>query len=111
VSDSRTVSEIFGLGDLRGRIRTIRQLCRESGALMVEARDALAATAFDIDEARQLLKERGQWETLETRQAELTEHIDDLEYHKRDLAKWFEEGIADADQQIAKLGEELSNLS
>jgi DNA-binding transcriptional MerR regulator len=63
---------------------------------------------FDIEEARRLLKERGQ-ETPETREVRLAEYIEGLEEHKRFLREQFEEQMAGLDRSIAEAKKKLTS--
>jgi translation elongation factor EF-Ts len=59
---------------LQLRIQAIKRLRDENGASLKDAKVALEDADFDIEEARRLLKERGQ-ETPKTREVRITEYI------------------------------------
>ena len=104
MTEGKTVSEIFGLGNPMA----IKRLKDESGASLKDAQVALKDANFDIEEARRLLKERGQ-ETPKTREVWLTEHIEGLEEHKRFIREQYEKDMADVDRSIAKAKKKLAS--
>jgi hypothetical protein len=104
MSEDKTVSEIFGLGNPMA----IKRLKDESGASLKDTQVALKDANFDIEEARRLLKERGQ-ETPKTREVRITEYIETLEEHKRFIRERHEEEMADLDRSIAKAKKKLAS--
>jgi DNA-binding transcriptional MerR regulator len=94
MTEDKTMSEIAGIGN---PIQALKRLRDENGASLKDAKAALEDADFDIEEARRLLRERGQ-ETPKTREVRITEHIEYLEEHKRFLRQQFEEEMADLDR-------------
>jgi translation elongation factor EF-Ts len=90
------------------RIPDIKRLRDENGASLKDAKAALKDADFDIEEARRLLKERGQ-ETPETREVRLAEYIEGLEEYKRSLQEQFEEQIAELDRSIEEAKKKLTS--
>ena len=110
MSDEKTLGEIYG-----SWLIAAKELFKESRAATIkEAVQAMKDANYDKEQARQLLKERGQWETPETRKAKIVERIADREEYKRGLRNaieaTIEQWIARADREIARLKEELNNL-
>ena len=107
MTEGKTLAEIFGLGD---PIKAIRQLMDESGASMQDARAALKDADFDVEVALQLLKDRGQWETPESRKVQIAQHIEFLEEHKQSLPEGFEEEMAVTDKMIRRARKTLQTI-
>src|SRR5215208_6741533 len=107
MTDGKTVSEILGFGN---RIGAIRRLKDESGASLQDTKAALEDADFDVEVALQLLKDRGQWETPESRKVQIAEHIEFLEEHKQFLRERFEEEIAFADREIGRARKTLQTI-
>jgi DNA-binding transcriptional MerR regulator len=107
MTEGKTLAEIFGLGS---PIKAIKQLMDESGASLQDARAALKDADFDVEVALQLLKDRGQWETPESRKVQIAQHIQFLEEHKQSLRERCEEDIAFADQLIRKARKTLQTI-
>jgi DNA-binding transcriptional MerR regulator len=107
MTERKPLTEIFGLGN---PIRAIKQLRDESGASLRDAQAALKDAAFDLEEARRLLKERGQSETPESRKVQITQEIKDLEEHKRFLRERFEEEMAFMDRSIMRARKKLQSI-
>jgi translation elongation factor EF-Ts len=107
MTQGRTLAEIFGLGS---RIKAIKQLRDESGASVHDAQAALKDADFDVEVALQLLKDRGQWKTPESRKVQIAQHIQFLEEHKQSLRERCEEDIAFADQLIRKARKTLQTI-
>ena len=105
-----TISEAFGLGNMGDKLAAMRRLRDESGASILEAKDALIETGFDMEAARRLLKRRGLWETPQTRRAKLVRWIEDAEEYKRISRAQFEQDMARVDRQIEDMKEELASL-
>jgi hypothetical protein len=82
----------------------------ESGASLQDARAALKDADFDVEVALQLLKDRGQWETPESRKVQIAEHIEFLEEHKQSLRERFEEDLAFVDQMIRRARKTLQTI-
>jgi translation elongation factor EF-Ts len=111
MSDGRTVSEIFGHGDIWDRMKAMQQLSEESGASLDHVKDAFIEAHHDMNETRCLLRERGLWETPEARKAKLIKWIEEAKEAKRWWLEQYEQQMAQADRCIAELKEELRNLS
>jgi DNA-binding transcriptional MerR regulator len=107
MTEGKTLAEIFGLGS---PIKAIKQLMDESGASLRDARAALEDADFDVEVAVQLLKDRGQWETPESRKVQIAEHIEFLEEHKQSLRERFEEDMAFADRMIRRARKTLQSI-
>ena len=107
MTKGKTVSEIFGTGN---PMQAIKRLRDESGASPKDAQVALKDANFNVDEARRLLKERGQCETPENLKVQIIQEINDLEEHKRFLRERFEEDIAFADRSIIRARKKLRSI-
>jgi DNA-binding transcriptional MerR regulator len=107
MTEGKTLAEIFGLGS---PIKAIKQLRDESGASLQDARAALKDADFDVELALQLLKDRGQWETPESRKVQIAQHLEFLEEHKQSLRERFEEEMAFADREIGRARKTLQTI-
>jgi hypothetical protein len=107
MTEGKTVSEILGFGN---RIEAIRRLKDESGASLQDTKAALEDADFDVEVALQLLKDRGQWETPESRKVQIVQHIEFLEEHKQTLPERFEEEMAVTDLMIRRARKTLQTI-
>ena len=106
-----TISEAFGLGNMRDKLAAMRRLSKESRASILEAKDALEETGFEMEAARRLLKRRGLWEkTPQTPRAKLVSRIEAAEGYKRFRRAQFDQDMARVDRQIEDMKEELASL-
>jgi DNA-binding transcriptional MerR regulator len=102
--DNRTLGEIFGAKTMK-----MKRLRNETRATMTEVKAALEDADFDIEEARELLRQRDQIEMPEKRRVQRVKMIEDLKKSKPEwrqaCEKWCRKWVAELDERIAKLEE------
>ncbi len=104
-NDNRTLGDIFG-----GKAVTIKRLADETRATLTDAKTALEDANYNVEEARELLRQRDQIETPEKRRRERAKKIEELTKSKpswrRSCEEFCRKKMAELDEQIARLEEE-----
>jgi chromosome segregation ATPase len=103
--DNRPLGETFG-----GNLLPTKRLRDATGAGWAEVKAAMKDADYDVEEARELLRQRDQIETPEKRRAQRAKQIEELKRSKPEwrqaCEKWCRKMMAELDERIAKLEEE-----
>jgi hypothetical protein len=103
--DNRTLGEIYA-----PKLMKMKRLRNETKASMAEVKAALENADLDMEEARDLLRQRDQIETPEKRRAQRAKRIEELKKSKPEWRQACEEFsrrmMAELDERIAELEEE-----
>lgn len=97
---------------MKDLFRATKRLMRESDTSFMDAKDAFSKAAYDMDQARRLLKkwkeDPEKWRAEQ--QAEIARLIKYEEYHKEYLREQFEQEMYYSNKRITELEENLDKL-